>query len=61
MPINGWTLVGKDPNSPSTVFTEGQQIQVVWTVTTAGVNGGAPSVVTIPLTVTVKYVARKGM
>jgi hypothetical protein len=29
MPINGWTLVGKDPNSPSTVFTEGQQIQVV--------------------------------
>lgn len=51
-PINGWVVVGKDNNVPKLSFQEGEELKIVWEVTTT--TGGQTSVEIIELIITVK-------
>lgn len=57
-PINGWTLVGRDNNpdamQPKAQFDEGEEILMVWEVTTTD-NSGTKTVSNVMLVVTVEY------
>jgi hypothetical protein len=52
-PINGWTLVGKDNGVPKIQFDEGEEIKIVWEVTTTANN--VDTVTNVELIITVQY------
>jgi hypothetical protein len=51
--VGGWTLVGKDNNVPKVQFDEGEEIKIVWAVTTTA--NGVDTVTNVELIVTVQY------
>lgn len=52
-PINGWPLSGADTNTPRTQFDEGEEIKIVWEVTTTQNN--VPTVSLVESIITVNY------
>lgn len=53
-PINAWLLSGIDPGPVLTEFDEGEQIKIVWEITTTDANG-VETTDTIDQVVTVAY------